>query len=347
MGPPPHPPRRRVALHVGLQVPGPLEDLDDGPQPRRAVLPPGEEMVHEGVLLHVHGVERDRVRVRVRVVARLHRVLDRLPLREERRLHEEVRLHGRPRPADERRGLRVLLQAPHLVHSVPEDAVVRGLQAERHLEVVHGLHRLLHLLLPDHVGEGLHDHLVAPVPEPLQDRLPGLRGELVIVEEVPGGVHLHEGLVPVAGEDGVQLVADVRVAHIDGGVVHVPAHRAPGGVSPVAPAGPEDDHPRVDDLPVQEVLLRPRGDDLRRVVRAIDPQLPDEFADLHGRAPKRRGVKRLRARPQPRSGDTYSRRSSASGPPATASAESAVTTLALISRASARYAASYIDRSFE
>ena len=295
MGPPPHPPRRRVALHVGLQVPGPLEDLDDGPQPRRAVLPPGEEMVHEGVLLHVHGVERDRVRVRVRVVARLHRVLDRLPLREERRLHEEVRLHGRPRPADERRGLRVLLQAPHLVHSVPEDAVVRGLQAERHLEVVHGLHRLLHLLLPDHVGEGLHDHLVAAIAELLEKVLPRRRGELVVVEEVPGRVHLHEGLARVAAQDGVELVAEVRVAHLHRGVVHVPAHRAPGGVRPVAPAGAEDDHPRVDDLPIEEVLLCPRGDDLPRIVRAVDPQLPDEFSDPHGPRPKRPGVKRLRA----------------------------------------------------
>src|SRR3989442_10405005 len=53
--------RGRVAFHVGLQVAGALEDLDDGPEPRGAVLAPAEEPVDNRAALDVHQVEGDLV----------------------------------------------------------------------------------------------------------------------------------------------------------------------------------------------------------------------------------------------------------------------------------------------
>ena len=139
--------------------------------------------------------------MRVRFERGSHGVLDRFPLREEGGLDQEVCLHGPSGLADHRGRPGVLWEAPHFVHRIPEDALVRGLEPERDLEAVHVACRVLELLPPDHVGQGLDDHLVAAIPELFQDRPSGLRGELMVIEEVPGGIDLHQRLTLVAGED--------------------------------------------------------------------------------------------------------------------------------------------------
>ena len=245
----------RMTLHVRVQISRPFEDFDDGPEPRGAVLAAAEEAVDDRAALDVHRVEGDRVAVRIRLVSGSDRVLDRLSLRQERRLDQEVRLHGRPEFVSEGRGPGMLLEAPHFVHGVFEDVLVRRLEPECDLEFVDESHRMFELVSAQQMSERLDDDLVAAVAEFLQDSLPDLGGDLVVVEEVPGRVDLHQGLPLVFLEDDVELVADVFGGDLLGHIVHVAAHRTTAGARPVAAAGPEDDHPRVDDLPVEDVLI--------------------------------------------------------------------------------------------
>src|SRR5437899_12241929 len=85
-------------------------------------------------------------------------------------------------------------------------------------------------------------------------------------------------------QDHVELVADVRGAHVLRHVVHVSAHRATARARPVATAGPEDDDPCVHDFPVEQVLLRPRGDVFPRVELARTSFLLYDLLKPHGPA---------------------------------------------------------------
>src|SRR5207245_7422940 len=96
VGPADHAACSGVALDMGGQIARAFEDLHDGPQPGWPVFAAAEEAIYEGVALHVHRVERERVDVRIRIVAGPARVLDGLVLREERSLDEEACLCGRP-----------------------------------------------------------------------------------------------------------------------------------------------------------------------------------------------------------------------------------------------------------
>src|SRR5439155_17282801 len=103
---------RRMRLHVGVEIPRPLQDLDDGPQPGRSVLPAAEQSIDDGPTLDVHRIEGDCVAVRIRLVSGSYGVLDCLPFREERRLDQKVRLDGRPGCVCDLRRLSVLLETP-------------------------------------------------------------------------------------------------------------------------------------------------------------------------------------------------------------------------------------------
>src|SRR5947208_8289869 len=80
----------RMALHVRLQVSGPFKDLDDGPEPRGAVLAAAEEAVDDRAALDVHRVEGERVALRIRLASGSDGVLDHLSLRQATRLDQEV-----------------------------------------------------------------------------------------------------------------------------------------------------------------------------------------------------------------------------------------------------------------
>src|SRR5437879_9690666 len=119
-----------MGLHVGVEIPRPLQDLDDGPQPGRSVLPAAEETVDDGPALDVYRIEGDCVTVRVRLLSGSYGVLDRLPFREEGRFDQQVRFDRRPGRVRDLRRVGMFLEAPHLVDRKSEDAVVRRFEAE-------------------------------------------------------------------------------------------------------------------------------------------------------------------------------------------------------------------------
>src|SRR5438094_3036431 len=89
--------RDGIALHDRLRA-GFLaapKDLDDAPQPRRAVLRALPEILDERVLLDVHRVERDGARVRAGQARRGDAIVDRFLLGEEGGLHHRVALQRR------------------------------------------------------------------------------------------------------------------------------------------------------------------------------------------------------------------------------------------------------------
>ena len=290
---------------MGVQIARAFEDLHDGPQPGWPVLAAAEEAIYEGVALHVHRVERDRVAVRIRIVAGPDRVLDGLVLREERRLDQEVCLDGRAGLVAEGRCLRVLRETPHLVYGVPQDAFVRRFESECDLELVDESYGPFELIRPQEVAQRFDDHLVTSVTEFPEDPFANLRRHFVVVEEVPRGVYLHEGLPRMLSQDDVELVPDVGGGDFLGDIVHVPAHGTAAGPGPVATAGAEDDHPRVDDLAVEKVLLRPRGDVFPWIELPRAPFVFHDFLESHGPAPNglmRKNLCRLTVGRGPRTG---------------------------------------------
>ena len=179
----------------------------------------------------------------------------------------------------------MLLQAPHFVHGVLEDILVRRLKTQRDLEFVHEGHRVLELVAAQQVGERLDDDLVAAVAEFLQDSLPDVGRDLVVVEEVPGRVDFHHRLPLMFLQDDVELMADVCRSDFLCDIVHVAAHRATTRARPVTPAGAEDDDPRVDDFAMEEIFLGPRGDVLPRVELAGASFVLHDLLEPHGPAP--------------------------------------------------------------
>src|SRR2546425_12902103 len=79
-------------------------------------------------------------------------------------------------------------------------------------------------------------------------------------------------------------MADVLGGDLLGHIVHVAAHRATACARPVAAAGSEDDDPCIRDLPVEDILLCPRGDVFPRVELAGAPFVLHDLLEPHGPA---------------------------------------------------------------
>ena len=145
-------------------------------------------------------------------------------------------------------------------------------------------HCLLDLLLSQQMGQGLDDHFVAAIAQFIEDLPSKFRRHLMVVEEVPRCVHLDHRLRFVLSKDGVELMFDVRGRDFLCHIVHVAAHGAPACARPIATPRPEDDHPGIDDLAVEQILLGPGGNVLSRVELPRSPFIFHELLEPHERA---------------------------------------------------------------
>ena len=153
-------------------------------------------------------------------------------------------------------GCFALCRSEALVDAGPEDLLVGGLKTQSYRNV---LREGCHQLIGYEFRTALHKESPASR-EFAEHALPDGHGDLLGIEEAPGGVDLHEGFALVLGKGLVYLCVEVGLGHSVQGCGAVSAHGASpaAALGPTASVGAHDEHQGVDYLPARHVLLYPR-----------------------------------------------------------------------------------------